>query len=75
MGCESCYCNMHMEKREGCLYMFGDARERLKDICPCKDCIVQLMCTDRYNICEEFNHFLKEQMVVVTPEASKFNTI
>jgi hypothetical protein len=73
MGCESCYCNMFMQERKGCLYMFQEAHERLKSVCPCLDCIVQIMCKDRYNVCVSFHNFLNDSFVTITPEAKAFN--
>ncbi len=74
MGCENCYCNKHMQKRKGCLYMFQNQHEELKSECPCQDCIVQVICKDRYNICEKFHVFLNDNMVRITPEANEFDT-
>lgn len=74
MTCKGCYCNIYMQKREGCLYMFKGDHERLHKECPCKDCIVQLMCSNRYNRCEKFHVFLNDNLVRITPEADKFNT-
>jgi len=73
MGCESCYCNSLMQKRKGCLYMFEEAYNRLNYFCPCLECVVQIMCRDRYNICEKFHNFLNNGQVVITDEAKVFN--
>lgn len=73
MGCESCYCNMFMQERKGCLYMFQEAHERLKSLCPCLDCIVQIMCKDRYNVCVSFHNFLNNNTVRITQDAAIFN--
>lgn len=74
MGCESCYCNSLMLNRKGCLYMFEEAYKRLNDICPCLECVVQIMCKNRYNICLEFHEFLNNNVVVITQEAKAFKT-
>jgi hypothetical protein len=73
MGCESCYCNMYMQHREGCLYMFKDTHKVFSSECPCLDCLVQIICKDRYNICEKFHNFLNDNMIVATPEAKKYS--
>jgi hypothetical protein len=69
--CEGCYCQNQkfMLQREGCLYMFKEAYNRLHGDCPCMNCFVRIMCRDRYNVCEEFHNFLNNGQVVVTPEA------
>jgi len=72
--CEGCYCNRFMQKRKGCLYMFEEAYNRLHDVCPCADCLIRIMCRDRYNICEDFHNFLNNGQVVITEEAKAFNT-
>lgn len=54
--------------------MFDYAHERIKDECPCKDCLVQLMCKDRYNKCKQFHDFLNNNVVVITPEAKVYRT-
>jgi hypothetical protein len=72
--CEGCYCQRFMLEREGCLYMFKEAYNRLHGDCPCMDCFVRIMCRDRYNVCEAFHNFLNSGMVIVTPESRAFKT-
>ena len=54
--------------------MFKDAYNSFNKICPCSECLVQLMCRDRYNICNIFSNFLNNHIVVMTPEAKVFKT-
>ena len=63
-----------MQEQKGCLYMFFDTYKIIKKDCPCLECIVKVMCEDRFNICRNFHNFLCDNMVVITPYASQFNT-
>jgi hypothetical protein len=54
--------------------MFEEAYNRLHDACPCADCLVQIVCRDRYNSCENFRNFLNNGQVVITDEAKAFKT-
>lgn len=54
--------------------MFEDAWKRLNKVCPCLDCIVQIICRDRYNKCKNFHDFLDDSFVTITPEAKAFKT-
>lgn len=74
MACKDCYCNQYMQNKRGCLYMFEDAWKRLNKVCPCLDCIVQIICRDRYNKCKNFHDFLDDSFVTITPEAKAFKT-
>jgi len=52
--------------------MFEEAYNRIHDDCPCADCLIRIICRDRYNVCEDFHNFLNNGQVVVTIEASSF---
>jgi hypothetical protein len=61
-SCKSCYCNRFMLKENGCLYLFEEAYNRVHDGCPCMECLVKIMCRDRYNTCDTFYNFLNQSL-------------
>lgn len=61
-NCKSCYCNRFMLKEmlqeDGCLYLFEQEYNRFRDVCPCVECLVKIMCRERYNVCDDFHVFI-----------------
>jgi hypothetical protein len=42
--------------------MFEEAYNRVHDGCPCMECLVKIMCRDRYNTCDTFYNFLNQSL-------------
>ena len=73
MSCKNCSCLFSKNiNRDGCFYLYKEGFNRLHSICPCQDCLVQMLCIDRYNICEEFHNFLVNGVTAITREAKRF---
>lgn len=54
--------------------MFKKQYKEFNNECPCKECIVRLMCRDRFNVCRPFHDFLSSNLVRITHYGDQFNT-
>jgi hypothetical protein len=54
--------------------MFQDTYKKINKECPCKECIVRIMCRDRFNVCRSFHDFLMSNQVRITHYGDQFNT-
>jgi len=39
-----------------------EAYNRIHDDCPCADCLIRIICRDRYNACDAFYNFLNQSL-------------
>lgn len=49
--------------------MYESAYNRLFKKCPCLECIVKMICINRYKNCSLFREFIDDGIVVKTQEA------
>jgi hypothetical protein len=61
-NCKGCYCNRFMlrEREKACLYLFEKKYSEFRDVCPCAECFVKIICRGRYNGCDNFHNFLND---------------
>jgi hypothetical protein len=72
-SCNGCYCNTFMQNSKGCLYMPNERYDELYPGCPCNQCVVRIVCKERFNKCESFNNYLTNNLVRITEYARSIN--